>query len=288
MERKGRKSRELTARGSFFLHLAVGAVIGIGGVLPGVSGGVMAVSLGLYRPMIDAIAGFFKAPRKNFFFLLPIGLGAALGFFLGAVALAGLMRRWYDEVIWIFLGLVVGGVPGFVREANERGFKKRYLLATAAGAAVASLLLIFERDPSGAADVARLMAALTLPTPQAQAMISGAVVAVGTVIPGISTSFILMYLGWYRAMMDALANLDVTTVLFLALGAGGCFVLTVKAARWLFDRFHGYAYYAVLGFLIVSAALIVPELAPGVELLVSLVLAALAAVGAYLLSTVNM
>lgn len=280
MDRKGKKSRELTARGSFFLHLAVGAVIGIGGVLPGVSGGVMAVSLGLYRPMIDAIAGFFKAPRKNFFFLLPIGLGAALGFFLGAVALAGLMRRWYNEVIWIFLGLVIGGIPGFLREANERGFKKRYLLATAAGAAVASLLLFFEQDPSGAADVARLM--------PLQAMISGAVVAVGTVIPGISTSFILMYLGWYRAMMDALANVDVTTVLFLALGAGGCFILTVKAARWLFDRFHGYAYYAVLGFLLVSAALIVPELVPGVELLVSLVLAALAAVGAYLLSTVNM
>ena len=123
-------TKRLSARGTFLLHLAVGVVIGIGGVLPGVSGGVMAVSLGLYKPMIDALAGFFKAPKKNFLFLLPVGLGAGLGFLLGAVVLSKLMRRWYVEVMWLFLGLVAGGIPSFLHEANERGFKKRYLIAT--------------------------------------------------------------------------------------------------------------------------------------------------------------
>lgn len=279
MDRKIRQSKELTPRGAFFLHLAVGIVIGIGGVLPGVSGAVLAVSLGLYRPMIDAVAGFFKTPKRSFFFLLPIAIGAGLGFFLGAVVLARLMIRWYAQVAWLFIGLVAGGLPGFLREANERGFKKRYLLATLLGAAVASLLLVFERDASETAAISHLG--------PVEAVIAGAVVSVGTVIPGISTSFILMALGWYRAMMDALAAVEMPTVLFLAVGAGGCFILTVKAARWIFDRFHGYAYYAVLGFLIVSALLIVPDTALGLGLIADLALAAAGAVGAYLLGTIN-
>ena len=271
--------RELTPRSTFLLHMLVGAVIGIGGILPGVSGGVMAVSLGLYVPMIDAIAGFFKAPKKNFIFLLPIGLGAALGFFLGAVALKNVMDRWYEEVIWLFIGLVAGGVPSFIKEANERGFKKCYLLATVLGAALAMLLLLLEKEEGQAPEVRSL-------TPL-MAAVSGAIVSVGTVVPGISTSFILMYMGWYRAMMDAFANVDVWSILFVCAGAGGFFILTVKAARWFFDRFHGWAYYAVLGFLIVSAALIFPGLSLTWSTLAGLGLALLGAAGAYFMGKLS-
>ena len=272
-------TKQLSARGTFFLHLAVGVVIGIGGVLPGVSGGVMAVSLGLYRPMIDAIAGFFKAPKKNFLFLLPVALGAGLGFLLGAVVLSRLMKRWYVEVMWLFLGLVAGGIPSFLHEANERGFKRRYLIATVLGAALASLLLFFRQEGTALPDVERL-------TPL-MAVLAGAIVAVGTVIPGISTAFILMFMGWYRPMMDAFASFDVVTVLFLGIGAAGCFVGTVKAARWLFDRFHGWAYYAVLGFLIVSAALILPDVTLTWGMAVNLLLAAAGFAGAFMLGKIH-
>ena len=272
--------RELTPRSTFLLHMLVGAVIGIGGILPGVSGGVMAVSLGLYVPMIDAIAGFFKAPKKNFIFLLPIGLGAALGFFLGAVALKNVMDRWYEEVIWLFIGLVAGGVPSFIKEANERGFKKRYLLATVLGAALAMLLLLLEQEEGQVPEVRSL-------TPL-MAAVSGAIVSVGTVVPGVSTSFILMYMGWYRAMMDAFAQVQVVTILFLLLGTGGCALLTVKGARWLFDRFHGWAYYAVLGFLLISAVLIFPGFTWSWSQLICLALAFAGAAGAFLLGTIKM
>lgn len=279
MEESTEKEIKLTPRGGFLLHMLVGAVIGIGGILPGVSGGVMAVSLGLYKPMIDAIAGFFKAPRKNFFFLLPVGLGAALGFFLGAVALSGLMERWETQVMWLFLGLVAGGVPSFIREANERGFKKRYLLATLLGAALASLMLLLKDGDVKVENVASLSPLM--------AVIAGAIVSVGTVIPGISTSFILMYMGWYKAMMDAFADAEVVTVIFLGIGAAGCFLATVKAARWLFDRFHGWAYYAVLGFLIVSAALIFPGFSGGWQTAVGLLLAAAGFAGAFVMGKLS-
>ena len=273
------ETKQLSARNTFLLHLAVGVVIGIGGVLPGVSGGVMAVSLGLYKPMIDALAGFFKAPKKNFLFLLPVGLGAGLGFLLGAVVLSKLMRRWYVEVMWLFVGLVAGGIPSFLHEANERGFKRRYLIATVLGAGLAALMLFFREEGAAAPDVKSL-------TPL-MAVLAGAIVAAGTVVPGISTAFILMYMGWYRPMMDAFANVDAVTIIFLGIGAAGCFVGTVKAARWFFDRFHGWAYYAVLGFLIVSAALILPGFSWTWGMAVNLALAAAGFAGAYMLGKIH-
>ncbi len=280
MEHTDRTKKSLSARGNFFLLLAVGAVIGIGGILPGVSGAVLAVSLGLYKPMLDAIAGFFKEPKKNFLFLLPIGLGAALGFLAVAVALNGLLERWEAQVVWLFIGLVAGGIPSFLREANERGFKKRYLLMTVLGAALGALLLFLDKDAQETQNVTRLL--------PLEALAAGAIVSVGAVFPGVSTAFILMYLGWYKAMMDAFSSAKVGTVLFVGLGAGACFLLTVKFARWLFDRFHGWAYYTVLGFLLVSALLIIPPLTWSPALLVDLLIALSGAAGAYLLGRINL
>ncbi len=278
-EQKEEKIKEYTPRQRFFIHMAVGAVIGLGGVLPGVSGGVMAVSLGLYIPLIEALANFFKDLKKNFLFLLPVGIGAVVGFLLGAVVLSGVMERWYNEVVWLFLGLVAGGLPSFIKEANGRGFKKRYLIATALGAGLASILLVMRDDSANVVNVESLT--------WLQALISGAIVSVGTVFPGVSTSFILMYFGWYKAMMDAFANFEVWTVALMGLGAAGCFVATVKAARWLFDRFYGWAYYAVLGFLIVSAVLIIPPIVPGWPLMISGALAAVGAATAYMFGKLN-
>ena len=246
------------------LHMLVGLVIGIGGILPGVSGGVMAVSLGIYRPMIDAVANFFKSPKKNILFLAPIGIGAALGLLLGAIVLDGVMVKYEDQVMFLFLGLVAGGIPSFIREANQRGFKPRYLIATVVGALIASTLLFLDREAADSieADTLRPL----------EALISGAILSVGTVIPGISTSFILMYLGWYKPAMSAVADFDILTLVFLGIGAVVCALLTIKAARWLFDRFYGYAYYGVLGFLIISAILIFPGFSGPLSAIVDLLL----------------
>ncbi len=248
-ERKAASSGK-SAHGNLFLRFVSGLVIGIGGILPGVSGGVMAVSFGIYRPMIDALAYFFRDVRKNFLFLLPIGMGSGAGLLLGAMGLNSVMNACYTQVMYLFLGLVAGGIPSFMREANAEGFKPRYLSATFIGALIASALLLLERDSASAADVGELKLW--------EAALSGAIISVGVMIPGISTSFVLMYLGWYRPAMAAIANVDIPVLLCLGLGAAGFALLTLRAASWFYRRFHGYAYYGTLGFLIVSACLIFP------------------------------
>ncbi len=273
------KEKTPSKRGSFFIYVLIGAVIGLGGILPGVSGGVLAVSLGLYEPILDAVSSIFKTPRKSIIFLLPIAIGSVFGFLIGAYAISGVLKRHNTLVTFLFLGLVAGGLPSYVKEANDRGFKKRYLLATLAGALLASSLLLLERE-AAVADLERL-------TP-IEAAISGAVVSAGAVLPGVSTAFILMYLGWYKAMMAAFSTVDIPTLIFIGAGAAGCFVSTVKLARWLFDRYHGWAYYCVLGFVLISACLIFPGFGTTPEHILGALAAVGGFLGAYFLGKINL
>jgi len=234
-----------------------GAVLGLAGILPGVSGGVLAVSFGLYRPMLDAIASLLHQPRKSAAFLLPIGVGAAAGFLLGAKVLNGVLAAHYDEVMYLFVGLVVGGIPAYLREANEEGFEKRWLLASLGGALLASLLLLAKSGaPADRADAA---------FGPIQALLTGVILSVGTVVPGLATSFVLMYLGWYRPSLAAVAEMRMPLLLCMGAGLAVCALLLVKLVRYVFSRYRGWAYYCVLGFVLVSAALIFPGFSPDAE-----------------------
>ena len=252
-----------------------GAMIGLGGILPGVSGGILAVSFGLYRPILDAIAEFFKHPKKSFLFLLPIGLGAAAGFFLGSLMLHRFAQKYYNEIMYLFVGLVVGGIPSFLEEANSEGFKKRWLVFSLFGALLASSLLFISDGARATADLAYL-------TP-IQLILTGLILSVGVVIPGVSSSFILMYLGWYRAAMATVANVDIVSLLTIGVGVVSGALLLIKTVRWLFSRFRGYAYYSVLGFLLVSAALIFPGFSFDLEHLLDIAIMMIGFFAAYML-----
>ena len=110
-------------KSDWFRRFLAGLIVGIGWILPGVSGGVIAVSLGIYSKMIDAV-GSFHRQKENFLYLLPIGIGGCIGLFLVSNVLQWLMAEWYNDVVYFFIGLVIGGIPTLLREANSpQGFK---------------------------------------------------------------------------------------------------------------------------------------------------------------------
>ncbi|NLF80379.1 MAG: DUF368 domain-containing protein, partial [Clostridia bacterium] len=181
----------------FTKRLLAGAAIGLGGILPGVSGAVLAVSFGLYRPMLDALANFTHQPRREAAFLLPLALGIGAGLLLGGMVLERIIALWLAPLLFLFIGMICGGLPAFVHEANEGGYYHRYLLAAAGGAVLATGLLWLGQT-------GQPLDAAPLTLAPLQAMVAGAVIAFGTVVPGISTSFILIYLGWYTAVISAI------------------------------------------------------------------------------------
>lgn len=229
-------------------HALAGVLIGIACILPGASGGVLAVAFGLYRPMLDAVMHFFRAPSRHLRLLAPLGTGIAAGILLGAAGLSGAMARYERLMLFLFTGLIAGGIPDLLREAqqNER-FRPRWLLSLGAGVLIALPLCML--GASGTDTVQ-----LSLP----QAFATGLLEGIGTVIPGVSTSFVLIRLGWYQAYLQCVTAMELQRLVPIAAGfvlsALGC----MRLAQRLFDRHTGHAYYAVLGFLLVSATLVFP------------------------------
>ena len=241
-------------QGSFWRNALAGLLIGIGCVLPGVSGGVMAVSFGLYRPMLDAVLGIFHDTRRKLLFLAPLALGGAAGLLLGARCLGTAMRLYEKPMLFLVTGCILGGVPDLLAEAEAGGrFRRRWLGALAGGVLLALPMALLR-----AQGVERALSLTPL-----QALAVGLAEGVGTVVPGLSTSFLLMNLGWYQAYLDALAHPQAGVLGLVALGFAASALASMKAVQWLFDHARGYAYYAVLGFLLVSVALVFPGFGSG-------------------------
>lgn len=238
----------------FWKNALAGLLMGIGCVLPGVSGGVMAVSFGLYRPMLDAVLGIFHDTRRKLLFLAPLALGGAAGLLLGARCLGTAMRLYEKPMLCLFTGFILGGVPDLLAEAEAGGrFRRRWLGALAGGVLLALPMALLR-----AQGVERALSLTPL-----QALAVGLAEGVGTVVPGLSTSFLLMNLGWYQAYLDALAHPQAGVLGLVALGFAASALASMKAVQWLFDHARGYAYYAVLGFLLVSVALVFPGFGSG-------------------------
>ena len=249
----------------FWRNVLAGALIGIGAILPGVSGGVMAVSFGLYRPMLEAVLGIFHNTKAKLRFLFPLALGGGLGVLLGAWALDAAMQRYEALMLYLFIGFILGGVPDLLQEAQQGGrFQARWLLALLLGIALAlPLCLPFV----GRNDLSALTGW--------QAFGCGVLEGIGTVVPGVSTSFVMIRLGWYKAFLQAVSQLALKEGLLIGAGFVLSALACMKAVKWLFDRFTGYAYYAVLGFLLVSVALVFPGLESGWQLAADLAALAL-------------
>ncbi len=225
-----------------------GILIGIGCILPGISGGVMAVSFGLYRPMLDAALDFFKAPRKHLRFLAPLSAGIFIGIALGAAGLSAAMARYESLMLMLFTGFILGGVPDLMKEAQSGGrFRKKWLWALGLGVGLALPMCLIR----GEGAVVNGLSAV-------QAFITGVLEGLGTVIPGVSTSFLLIRLGWYQAFLRSISGLTLHTLLFVGLGFLISTGVCMRAVKWLFDHHSGYAFYGVLGFLLVSVALVFP------------------------------
>lgn len=250
----------------FFRKLLAGFVIGVGAIIPGFSGGILAVSMGLYKPAVDAITGFFKAPKKNFKFLFPLAVGGAIGFILFMFLLDRLFEDVKTDVICVFVGLVIGSMPALLRESCEQGYKKSYPAWTVLGFVFAFTLVILGLITNAGAP--RELTPLLC-------MISGAIIMSGVLLPGVSISFVLLILGVYEnflAVFTAPPKLFIaaheagqgfwecvraafTTVPYMLYGLLGMILIAVPVlllVRKVIDRFHGRAYFTIFGVVIAT------------------------------------
>lgn len=234
----------------FAREIVLGVVIGVAGITPGLSGGALAAAMGIYEPIIRALSSLSRTFRKSALFLLPLACGGLVGVLAFSRVMEWLMLAYPSQVQLLFLGLVAGSLPALIREANSTGFRLRYVLAT-----ITALTLMYRG--------AELLAWPRVTDGTFSALhyaYFGFIYAIGSIIPGISSSFVLIHIGSYDDLLRAIATANAPILLPAALGFGLGIVLLVRVVEQVFARYHGLAYYSILGFLLGSALLIWPDL----------------------------
>lgn len=247
---------------TFIIDILKGAIIGIANVIPGVSGGTMAVSLGIYNKLISAVSNIFKSFKKSIMTLLPIILGCAIGIVFFSYSIEYLLENYTFLTCMVFIGLILGGVPLIFDEMSttvKRSRTRRYTLVNVF-AFVFFFALAIALPLIGGNDNA--LTVLT-PSPMLAALMFfiGIIVSATMVVPGISGSMLLMIFGYYygvinsiTSFVDALRSFQLTAALTqcailvpFGIGAVIGIFLVAKIINYLFARHTVSTYMAILG-----------------------------------------
>lgn len=230
----------------------------IGGTMtvPGVSGGSMAMILGIYDRLITAVGSFFEKPAKSISFLLRFLAGAGAGMVLFSKLITWLLSTQANVPLrFFFLGAVAGGIPMIYRTA---GSLKLDLGAVAYPLIGILTVVILALLPTG------LFAPVSGEGMSVKAMFlqlaGGFIIAVGLVLPGISVSQMLYMLGIYESIMGNISSLNLLPLIPLGVGVAVGIFLTAHVLEGLFERHPQPTCLIILGFMLAS----LPELFPGV------------------------
>lgn len=224
----------------------------IGGTLtvPGVSGGSMAMILGIYERLIRSVNGLLERgsnKKESIRFLLIFCSGAIAGIFALSWIVVRLLELFPVPILFFFAGAVAGGVPVLFREVRSTVFRYYHVLFLLGGMALVVLLSklpvgLFEITPYGGIKSALLQ------------LLGGLIAAAALVLPGISVSHMLYVLGIYEGLMQAVSGLQIGLLLpFAAGGVLGTFLMA-KAVDRLLRSYKTSTYMVILGFVLGSVA----------------------------------
>ena len=235
---------------ALLLHLFRGFLVGLAGLLPGLCGSTLLVLFGIYRPLTAALAHPFENVRANLLHFGPFYLAAGIGILAGSRLLATAFARHEIPTLYLFIGFMVGALPDLFRHARRAGGPRSGWLAFIAlfSACFALALLQMRLVPRGEMLDARWGIWL----------LAGAGIGLGSIVPGASVAFLLIYFGVYQPLLDGVASLNVAILLPVGLGAGAAVLLFARAADWLFRKAEGPATRGVLGLVTGSIVLVFP------------------------------
>ena len=244
----------------FLFDILRGAAIGIANVIPGVSGGTLAVSMGIYDKIISSVTGLFRHFKKSVITLLPYGIGMVVGLLGLSFIIEFLFARYPLPTVLLFIGLILGGVPALWQRVKGRKIGAMGVFLFVFFFALLVLLPIIAGEER--TDLVLTPDIVTI----IKLFFVGVIASATMVIPGVSGSMILMSLGYYAPILSSITDfvravLDFNIsaalaecALLVPFGIGvlvGIFAIA-KLIEFLLSRFETYTYCAVLGLVAAS------------------------------------
>ncbi|MBO5120450.1 MAG: DUF368 domain-containing protein [Bacilli bacterium] len=227
-----------------------GFLLGIANIIPGVSGGTLALTLGIYQDLIGAISHFFKNLKKNLAFLIPLGIGMLAAVLLGSKVITYCLDKFTLPTTLFFIGLIVGGIPLLTKKLKGRKVKPFNLAVFLLTFSIV-MIMTFLNAGNNAVDLTNMSVIKFLIL-----IVIGMVAAATMVIPGVSGSFVLMLLGYYIPVVGTVGNLTNFSelghnLLILApfgIGIAIGIVGIAKLIEFLLKKYEIPTYYGIIGF----------------------------------------
>ena len=231
-----------------FLGILKGALISIGALLPGISGGALCVILGIYKRIMALLCHPFQEIKKQWKFFVFIGIGFVIGVLLGAKVIDKFLEANEAAALFLFIGLIVGSMPGLFKEARQQGVVK----GSYAALVIALLVMLAWMIPMSMQGNTNVQPSLVW------WIVCGVLWGLGIVVPGMSPSNIIFFFGLQAPMYAAIGNLDLSVILPMGLALLITVLGLSKGIDYCLKKQYSIFMHTVIGIVIASTIVILP------------------------------
>lgn len=242
---------------SLFCLFLVGIVIGSAMIIPGVSGAVIAVIFGVYDKLIDSLMNLFKEFKKNFIFLFILGIGIILGAIWFSNVLVFLYNKHEIITKFCFAGLILGGIPFLKKEVNKKTNDKLNYVAVGITCFISLIFFFFSKS--------KLDFYVISTSSFFEFFAVGIIYSIGKVIPGVSSSFLLIIIDKYEFVLSLFANpisifiKEFNYVFPFLIGLLIGIVVLINLLNFLLKKYFALIYSIIIGFVITSSFSLIPK-----------------------------
>lgn len=234
---------------NWIIQFVKGMVIGSGAILPGVSGGALAAILGLYEPIIRFLADVRKNLISNLLYFLPVGLGSLFGIFILATPIDYGLKHFPVQILWGFIGAIIGTLPALYKEAGKNGRENKHLILTTVTAIITFAFLVYANNHFN----------VDFPQNTWSWLMAGGIFASGFVVPGLSPSNFLIYFNLYQPLTEGIRTLNISIILPVGIGSIAVVLIFSKLIKKVMDIAYATVFHFILGVVIASTAIIIPD-----------------------------
>ena len=227
------------------LNFFKGFIIGIGKIIPGVSGAMLAAIMGVYDKALYYICNFRKNIKESIKYLSPIAVGILLSIILFSKVISICLDKYYVITMFFFIGLVMGGLPFIINKVNKKDY---YISITSF--LIFFFLSIFNINNNYTTQNNFIDIIIYI--------LSGLLEAIGTIVPGVSSAALLMIIGTYDQIVYSVGNItNIKLIITFAISTIIFILLLMKIVEYLFRKYNNKMYSFVLGVLLSSIILLI-------------------------------
>lgn len=238
-----------------------GFILGVANIIPGVSGGTLAVTLGLYETILSCVNNFFKDIKKNITTLLPIGLGIFVALISTSKLVTFALANYKAPTIFLFVGLIIGGTTLLTDKVKGKHSVSNIIVFIVTFLIVIALNFLNIKSLNTSLDNINLMSIIVL-------LLVGFIASSAMIIPGISGSFILMILGFYEKIIATLSNLtnlkelSNNLIILVPFGIGVLMgiLFMARLITTLIEKDEAKTYHAIIGFVLSSVIVLILQI----------------------------